>query len=73
MNKKCSLLSILLCHLLFLLSLLGKKSAKGVWKVLEKRFASVSRSHVISLRSELSAVEKGTGTIVVISKRSSKS
>ena len=28
---------------------IGQKSAKGVWKVLEKRFASVSRSHVMSL------------------------
>ena len=27
----------------------GQKSAKGVWKVLEKRFASVLRSHVMSL------------------------
>ena len=27
----------------------GQRSAKGVWKVLEKRFASVSRSHVMSL------------------------
>ena len=38
----------------------GQRSAKGVWKVLEKRFASVSRSHVMSLRNELSAVKKGT-------------
>ena len=41
----------------------GQKSAKGVWKVLEKRFASVSRSHVMSLRNELSAVKKGIDTI----------
>ena len=27
----------------------GQKFAKGVWKVLEKRFASISRSHVMSL------------------------
>ena len=27
----------------------GQKSARGVWKVLEKRFASVLRSHVMSL------------------------
>ena len=40
-----------------------QKSAKGVWKVLEKRFASVSRSHVMSLRNELSALKKGTNTI----------
>ena len=41
----------------------GQKSAKGVWKVLEKWFASVSRSHVMSLRNKLSAVKKGTHTI----------
>ena len=41
----------------------GQKFAKGVWKVLEKRFALVSRSHVMSLRNELSAVKKGTDTI----------
>ena len=41
----------------------GQKSAKGVWKVLGKRFVSVSRSHVMSLRNELSAVKKGTNTI----------
>ena len=29
----------------------GQKSAREVWKVLEKRFASVSRSHVMSLRN----------------------
>ena len=42
---------------------LGQKSANGVWKVLEKRFASMSRSHVMSLCNELSAVKKGTDTI----------
>ena len=42
---------------------IGQRFAKGVWKVLEKRFASVSRSHVMSLRNELSAVKKGTDTI----------
>ena len=41
----------------------GQRSVKGVWKVLEKRFASVSRSHVMSLRNELSAVKKGTDSI----------
>ena len=34
-----------------------QKAAKGVWKLLEKRFASVSRSHVMSLRNELSAMK----------------
>ena len=27
----------------------GQKSVRGVWKMLEKRFAFVSRSHVMSL------------------------
>ena len=37
----------------------GQRSAKGVWNVLEKRFASVSRSHVLSLRNELLSIKKG--------------
>ena len=41
----------------------GKKSGKGVWKILEKCFASISRSSVISLRNELNEVKKGTDTI----------
>ena len=41
----------------------GQKSAKGVWKVLEKRFSSISRSHVMSLHNELSAIKKGTDII----------
>nr|XP_023877804.1 uncharacterized protein LOC111990246 [Quercus suber] len=38
----------------------GQKSGRGVWKVLEKRFASVSRSHVLSLRDELLGIKKGS-------------
>ena len=41
----------------------GQKSARGVWKVLEKRFASVSRSHMMSLRNELNAIKKGVDSI----------
>ena len=41
----------------------GQKSTRGVWKVLEKRFASVSRSHVMSLRNELNAIKKGVDSI----------
>ena len=41
----------------------GQKSARGVWKVLEKRFASISRSHVMSLRNELNAIKKGVDSI----------
>ena len=37
----------------------GQRSAKAIWTVLEKRFASVSRSHVLSLRNELLSIKKG--------------
>ena len=43
----------------------GQKSSRGVWKVLEKRFASVSRSSVMSLRNELNAVKKASDSIDV--------
>ena len=29
--------------------IVGQKFAKGVWKLSKKRFASISRSHVMSL------------------------
>jgi len=38
---------------------MGKKFAKGVWKVLEKKFAFVSQSHVLSLKNELLSIKKG--------------
>ena len=41
----------------------GQKSTRGVWKVLEKIFASVSRSHMMSLRNELNAIKKGVDSI----------
>ena len=41
----------------------GHMSARGVWRVLEKRFASISRSHVMSLRNELNAIKKGNESI----------
>ncbi|KAK9987049.1 hypothetical protein SO802_032000 [Lithocarpus litseifolius] len=41
----------------------GQKFARGVWRVLEKRFASISRSHVMSLRNELNAIKKGVDSI----------
>ena len=43
--------------------IVGQKFAKGVWKVLEKHFASVSRSHVMSFRNELNAIKKGIDSI----------
>lgn len=54
----------------FVLALtVGQKSSRGVWKVLEKHFASISRSSVISLRNELSAVKKGIDLIDVYFQR----
>ena len=41
----------------------GQKSTRGVWKVSEKIFASVSRSHMMSLRNELNAIKKGVDSI----------
>nr|POE68591.1 hypothetical protein CFP56_60062 [Quercus suber] len=38
---------------------MDQKSAKGVWQVLEKGFASVSQSHVLSLGNELLSIKKG--------------
>nr|XP_023872202.1 uncharacterized protein LOC111984811 [Quercus suber] len=38
----------------------GQKYGRGVWKILEKRFASVSRSHILSLRNELMSLKKGS-------------
>ena len=43
--------------------IVAQKSARGVWRVLEKRFASISRSHVMSLRNELNAIKKGVDSI----------
>ena len=44
---------------------IGQNSGRGVWKVLEKRFASMSRSSVMSLKNELNPVKKGTDSIDV--------
>ena len=43
----------------------GQKSSRGVWKVLEKWFASISRSSLICLRNELNAMKKGIDSIDV--------
>ncbi|KAF3963599.1 hypothetical protein CMV_012024 [Castanea mollissima] len=57
----------------FVLALIvGQESSRGVWKVLEKCFASISRSSVMSLRNELSAVKKGTDSIDVYFQRIKK-
>ncbi|KAK9996895.1 hypothetical protein SO802_021581 [Lithocarpus litseifolius] len=41
----------------------GQKFARGVWRVLERRFASISRSGVISLRNDLNTIKKGVDSI----------
>ena len=41
----------------------GQKSGTEVWKILNKRFASISRSHILGLRNELMSLKKGTETI----------
>ena len=54
----------------FVLALtIRQKSGRGVWKVLEKRFASMSRSSVMSLRNNLNIVKKGTSSIGVYFQR----
>ena len=47
----------------------GQESGRGVWKVLEKCFASMSRSSVMSLRNDLNNVKKGTNSIDVYFQR----
>ena len=43
----------------------GCASAMEVWKVLENRFSSVSRSHILNLKSELHNLKKGSDTVDV--------
>lgn len=41
----------------------GLSSARAVWAALEKRFASLSRSHIIQLKTQLQSVKKGNQTV----------
>ena len=41
----------------------GCTSAMEVWKVLENRFSSISRSHVMNLKGELHNLRKGTDSV----------
>ena len=43
----------------------GCASAVEVWKVLENRFSSVSRSHIMNLKSELHNLRKGNDIVDV--------
>ena len=42
---------------------MGCSSALEVWKVLENRFSSISRSHVINLKGELHNLKKGVDSV----------
>lgn len=41
----------------------GQKFARQVWNIFEKRFAFVSRSHIMNLRNEVLSIKKGIETI----------
>ena len=43
--------------------IVGCSSAQEVWKVLENRFSSISRSHVMNLKGELHNVKKGSDSV----------
>ena len=43
--------------------IVGCSSAQEVWKVLENRFSSISRSHVMNLKGELHSVKKGFDSV----------
>ena len=45
--------------------IVGCTSIMEVWKVLENRFSSISRSHVMNLKGELHNLKKGADTIDV--------
>ena len=45
--------------------IVGCASAIEVWKVLENRFSSVSRSHIMNLKSELHNLRKGNDIVDV--------
>ena len=62
-NKHYLRFSILLLSPPILALTVGKKSGRGVWKILEKHFASISRSHILGLRDELMSLKKGTESI----------
>ncbi|KAL5716461.1 hypothetical protein ACHQM5_018148 [Ranunculus cassubicifolius] len=43
--------------------IVGISSAQELWKTLETRFATLTRSHVLQLRSRLQAIRKGSSSI----------
>jgi hypothetical protein len=44
---------------------LSQTTAQGVWQVLERRFTSLSRTHVLSLKAELDRVKKNNDSMTV--------
>ena len=60
-SKEKALLTFISSNLtpLVLAITVGCTSAQEVWKVLENRFSSISRSHVMNLKGELHNVKKG--------------
>lgn len=50
-------------HRVFLAHLVGLSSAQVVWNALEKRFVSLSRSHIIQLKIQLQSLKKGSQSI----------
>jgi hypothetical protein len=44
---------------------LAQTTAQGVWQVLERRYTSLSRTHVLSLKAELDRVKKNNDSITV--------
>ena len=42
---------------------MGCHLATKVWKVLENRFSSISRSHIMNLQGEIHSIKKGTDFI----------
>lgn len=43
--------------------IVGLKTSRAVWVALEKRFASLSRSHIIQLKTQLQSIKKGSQPI----------
>ena len=45
---------------------IGQTTAQGVWQVLERRYTSLSRTHILSLKAELDRVKKSTTKTITV-------
>uniref|UniRef100_A0A2N9HKM9 Integrase catalytic domain-containing protein n=1 Tax=Fagus sylvatica TaxID=28930 RepID=A0A2N9HKM9_FAGSY len=45
---------------------IGQTTAQGVWQVLERRYTSLSRTHILSLKAELDRVKKSTTETITV-------